>query len=284
MATVVIGARGQLGTDLLRLLGSDGIPPSHDELDITRIDHVRDALRSLRPERVINAAAYNLVDRAEDEPAVAFAVNALGPRHLALVCAELDVPLVHVSTDHGFGLDAEHRTPYVETDPPGPLSAYATSKLTGEYFVRSLCPRHFVVRTCGLYGTPSARGKGNFVQTMLRLGREKGRVSVVDDQFCTPTSTANLARAIIGLAATDAYGLYHATNAGETTWCRFAREIYRLAGMEVEVTAITTAEFGAKARRPAYSVLDCTKLTRTIDWSLPAWEQALAAYLAGAEL
>jgi dTDP-4-dehydrorhamnose reductase len=228
---------------------------------------------------VINAAAYNFVDRAEDERDRASAVNALGPRHLAESCASLDIPLDHVSTDYVFGQDAGRRIPYSEADHPGPLSEYARSKLAGENSVRDVCPKHFIVRTCGLYGRASSPGKGNFVETMLRLGRERGAVSVVDDQWCTPTSAVDLADAIAGLIATDNYGLYHATNAGSTTWCGFATEIFRLAGLAVDVKPITTAQFGARAGRPAYSVLDSSKLAATIGRPMRPWQEALADYL-----
>jgi dTDP-4-dehydrorhamnose reductase len=184
-----------------------------------------------------------------------------------------------VSSDYVFGQDAMRRIPYTEYDHPGPSSEYARSKLAGENAVRDRCPAHFVVRTCGLYGRASSPGKGNFVETMLRLGRERGAVSVVDDQWCTPTSAADLADALAGLIETNRYGLYHATNAGSTTWCGFASEIFRQAGLAVDVKAITTAQFGARAGRPAYSVLDSSKLADTIGRPMRPWQEALADYL-----
>jgi dTDP-4-dehydrorhamnose reductase len=141
--------------------------------------------------------------------------------------------------------------------------------LAGENFVRAKCSRHFVVRTCGLYGLTALHGagKGNFVETMLRLGRERKQLRVVDDQRCTPTATADLADALVQLIETDAFGLYHATNSGSLTWCEFAREIFRLAKLEVEVTPITTAEFGAKAHRTVFSVLDCSQAGERHRWT-----------------
>jgi dTDP-4-dehydrorhamnose reductase len=279
MRIALIGAAGQLGTALTKRLEGEIIPLGRDALDIADANCVTEALTSSRPELVINAAAYNFVDRAENESDRAFAVNALGPRHLAESCAALDVPLVHVSTDYVFGEDAGRRIPYTESKVPGPLSEYARSKLAGENFVRDLSPKHFVVRTCGLYGRASSPGKGNFVETMLRLGKERGAVSVVDDQWCTPTSAADLADAIAGLVTTNKYGLYHATNAGSTTWCGFATEIFRQADLGVEVQPITTADFGARAARPAYSVLDSSKLAATIGRSMRPWQEALADYV-----
>ncbi len=279
MRIALIGAAGQLGTALTARLQGELVPVARDALDIADAAQVADVVTRSQADVVINAAAYNFVDRAEDERERATAVNAHGPKNLAEICALLKIPLVHVSTDYVFGQDAARRKPYSESDVPGPLSDYARSKLAGETFVRDVCPKHFAVRTCGLYGRASSPGKGNFVETMLRLGRERGAVSVVDDQYCTPTSAADLADAIARLITTDQYGLYHATNAGSTTWCGFATEIFRQAGVNVEVQPITTAQFGAKAGRPAFSVLDCSKLAGVIGKSLRPWPDALAEYL-----
>lgn len=279
MRIVLIGAGGQLGTALGVRLADQVIPLGRDVLDLTNPGSIRETLPQARPDVVINAAAYNFVDQAEEEPDRAFAVNALGPKALAEACATLGVPLVHVSTDYVFGGRLPGTTPWRESDVPAPSCEYARGKLAGETFVQSGCKRHFVIRACGLYGRASSPGKGNFVETMLRLGKERGAVSVVDDQWCTPTAAADLAGAIADLIATDKYGLYHATNAGITTWCRFAREIFRCAAMAVEVIPITTAQFGAKAPRPTYSVLDNSKLTATIGRSLRPWQDALTEYL-----
>lgn len=279
MPTLITGARGQLGRSLSARLPHNAVPLGRDELDVADAAAVRTQIESAQPEVVINCAAYNLVDKAEEEPEAAHRVNALGPRNLALACAEFGAILVHVSTDYVFGLDDARRAPYSEDDAPGPVSAYGTSKLAGEYFVRSLCPSHFVVRTCGLFGPVESSGRGNFVETMLRVGGERGTVSVVDDQICSPTSTDDLADAILALLETHAYGLYHATNQGETTWKGFAEEILQQAGMEVEVQATTTADWGAAAGRPSYSVLDCGKLHNTTGLPMPDRTDALARYL-----
>ena len=285
MRIVLIGARGQLGTDLLPRLQErhDVVPLGHMDIELTDASAAERVLGNAEPDFVINAAAYNFVDQAEDEPDVAFAVNGLGPRNLALFCGGRDIPLLHISSDHVFGQDADRTTPYLETDCPGPVSAYAVSKLAGEYFVRGLCQRHFVVRTCGLYGHAAldGGGKGNFVETMFRLGTEKDSLRIVDDQCCTPTATSDLARAIALLIETQSYGLYHATNGGSTTWCGLAREIFRIADIDVAVTPITSEEFDAKARRPHYSVLDTTRLTTTIEAEFPDWQAALKTYIDG---
>lgn len=276
----LIGAEGQLGRAMRTRFGDDNLVPlTHADIEIGDRESVRQALAKVEPDCVVNTAAYNFVDRAEDEPEEALRSNALGPRHLAAYCADRDIVLVHVSTDYVFGLDDSRRTPYRETDVPGPLNAYAVSKLAGEHWVRSLCARHYVLRTCGLFGKTRSPGSGNFVETILRLGQERDELAIVDDQRCTPTSALDLARAIDSLVRTGAYGLYHATNSGETTWFGFAREIVRLSGLNVTLREISSAEFGAKARRPHYSVLDTNRLTSTIGLELPDWQHALSKYL-----
>jgi dTDP-4-dehydrorhamnose reductase len=288
MRVALIGSSGQLGTDLwhrLQAAGHDVLPLGHLDIEITNAASVAATLEPLAPQVVVNTAAYNLVDKAENEPDIAFAINALGPRNLARLCDARGWTLMHISSDYVFGLETSRTTPFTEADLPGPTSAYGLSKLAGEYFVRSECARHFVVRTCGLYGVAARRGKGkgNFVETMLRLGSDRKQLRVVDDQRCTPTSTADLADALTKLVATDAFGLYHATNDGSMTWCELATVIFRLAKLDVEVTPMTSAEFGAKARRPAFSVLDCGKLVSTIGAPLPNWHDAVARYLVSRE-
>ena len=277
----VIGASGQLGSELCQQLGNAAVPWTRAAIDLT--DHVALApmLRDSGVDLVINTAAYNKVDLAEDEPELAFAVNAFGPRQLALACAELELPLMHVSTDYVFGQEVHRDRPWQETDAPGPVSAYGTSKLTGEYFVRSLCPQHYVVRTCGLYGHAARQGagKGNFVETMLRLGREREELRIVNDQHCTPTSVRDLAAALIELAATEQFGLYHATNSGQTTWAELAAEVFSLEQMNTRVIPIPSAEYPTKARRPRYSVLSCTRLEEVLGRPLPSWQEALRRYL-----
>jgi len=279
MRTLLIGARGQLGTALAPLFDGELHAPSRGELDLADPPAAYRWVMGCRPDLVINAAAYNLVDRAEDEPQVAYAINALGPRALARACAELGCALVHVSTDHVFGIEPQRQTPYREEDAPGPVSAYGVSKLAGEYFVRAGCPRHFVVRTCGLYGVAASPGKSNFVETMLRKAREQNEITVVQDQRCTPTWAADLARAIWRLVATQQYGLYHATNSGQTSWYEFARTILEMARLDARVVPTSSAQYAARAARPKYSVLDGSLLFRAIGSALPDWRESLANYL-----
>lgn len=280
MRIALIGAAGQLGSDLQLQLRADVVPLRHQDLELGDDDSVPRVLAAIAPEVVINCAAYNFVDRAEDEPTAAWQINTLGPRRLAKFCAARDAVLVHFSTDYVFGLDQQRSEPYREVDLPGPLGTYGLSKLSGEFAVRALCEKHFVIRTCGLYGQAARRGagKGNFIETMLRLGRERPQLSVVADQVCTPTSTADLASAVASLIETTAYGLYHATNSGQMSWFELAREALRLEGLTTPIVPITTAQFGAKAPRPHFSVLNSEQLTRVLGRPLPDWHDALTRY------
>lgn len=280
MVTVVLGAAGQLGRDLLPRLPGNVIPLGRAAVDITDAAALRGYMIAVRPNVVINCAAYNFVDKAESEPEAAFAVNAWAVRNLATLCREFDSTLIHFSTDYVFGLDESRTTPLTEDNSPGPVSVYGLSKLAGEYLVRGVCPKHVVIRTCGLYGVWGSGGKGgNFVETMLRVAGQGKPLRVVNDQRCTPTFTADLADATANLIATKAYGLYHVTGAGDCTWYEFAREIFRQVGLTVDLAPITSGEFGAAARRPRYSVLSNDRL-RSAGVAAPRpWAEALADYL-----
>ncbi len=282
MRIAVLGSTGQLGTELCAKLGAQVRAWCRPAIDLTSRDSLQAALDQEPVDLVINAAAYNKVDLAEDQPQQAYLENALGPRLLALECAVRDITLMHVSTDYVFGLDLQRQVPYRESDAPGPASAYGLSKLAGEYYVRALCPKHFVIRTCGLYGhaARTGAGKGNFVETMLRLGRERNELRIVNDQYCTPTSVADLATWLIALAKSTQYGLYHATNTGSTTWAEFAQEIFQSANLSTRVMPIPAAEYPTKARRPGYSVLNTDQLSTTLSIPLNHWKAALHTYLA----
>jgi dTDP-4-dehydrorhamnose reductase len=281
MRYAVLGAAGQLGRDLCPRLQGDVVALGRDRADLTRPETLRAAFEEVRPEVVINCAAYNFVDRAETEPAAAFAVNAWGVRDLATLCREHDCMLVHFSTDHVFGLDEQRRSPWNETDAPGPVSVYGLSKLAGEYLVRAICPRHLVIRTCGLYGLWGSGGKGgNFVETMLRLGAQGKPVRVVADQTCTPTYTPDLADATVALLGSGQSGLYHLTSSGACSWFEFAKAIFDLTGTRVEAVPITSGEYNAAARRPAYSVLAPEGIRGLGLQLLRPWRDAVAVYLA----
>ncbi len=279
MRIVVLGAGSQLANDILRTTADwSFLPFTHAEVDICDFAHVRKRLGEVEADAVINTAAFHRVDECEDEPEKAFWVNSYAVRNLAQSCEDLGCTLVHFSTDYVFG--GEKRLPYTEDDPPHPLNVYGVSKLAGEYFVESICSRHFVVRSSGLYGTLGSRGKGGtFVETMIRLAREGTPIRVVNDQVMAPTYTKDLAQKIIQLMQTRAYGLYHITNSGGCSWYEFAKKIFELTGLNPNLVSTTTAAYGAKARRPAYSVLAHKRLKEVTLNDLRPWSEALEAYL-----
>ncbi|MEY4179990.1 MAG: hypothetical protein RLY70_3564 [Planctomycetota bacterium] len=274
---VVTGANGQLGGELCRRLGAHARSVARDEFPLEDPEAAISWLRRERPRTVVHCAAYTAVDRAETEPERCLAVNAEAVRQLVEAAREMEIRWVQVSTDYVFGADAARHWPYRETDPTGPLGVYARSKLLAEAYVATL-PRHLIVRACGLYS--AWPGSVNFPATILRLAGERPRLRVVADQRCSPTYAPHLAAAICFLLEREAGGLFHIAGGGETTWHEFATELLRQAGMEVPIDAITTEQFGARAARPRYSVLDCSKYLTLGGPALPPWREALAEYLA----
>jgi dTDP-4-dehydrorhamnose reductase len=257
----------------------DVVALTHDRLEIADGAAVADALATLRPRIVVNAAAFHNVPRCETEETTAFAVNAIAPRHLARAATKVGARLVQVSTDYVF--DGAKGAPYVETDRPNPLNVYAVSKLAGEHAVLSDDGNHQVVRSSGLYGMWPCRAKGgNFIDTMFRLAREKPTVTVVRDEVLTPTYTADLAAQIRLLALEGPPGLFHATAQGSCSWYDFARVIFDVAGLTTPLEPTTVAAFPSPVRRPTYSVLDNAALRAAgIDRMRP-WRAALEDYLA----
>ncbi|HUW65463.1 MAG TPA: dTDP-4-dehydrorhamnose reductase [Spirochaetia bacterium] len=275
MRVMVTCPSGMLGQDVVGVLtgrGHEVVPLSHAALDITNLNKVRDTVAGHEPEVVINCAAYTAVDAAESDWKRALAVNGLGPRNLARACRENGADLLQVSTDYVFS--GEKDSPYGVFDPPGPVNAYGRSKLWGELAVEKVLRRAYIVRTSWLFGSGP-----NFVHTMLKLGREKECLKVLDDQKGAPTYTVDLAGALADLVESRDYGVYHLTNGGATTWCGLAREIFRQQGLPVEVNPCTSADFPRPARRPANSLLDPFPLREIIGYLLPSWEDALGRYL-----
>jgi dTDP-4-dehydrorhamnose reductase len=283
MRIVVVGGNGQLGSDIASAYADRGdavVSLTHADIELSNLDAVRCCLGATSADVVVNTAAMHHVEKCEEQPEKAFAVNAIGARNLALVTRELAMVLVHISTDYVF--DGAKGKPYHEGDVPLPLNVYGNSKLAGEYLVRTVNPRHFVLRTSALYGKHPCRAKGgqNFVDLMLRLGRERGKVRVVDTEFVSPTSTTDLARQIVALSGCDAFGLYHATGEGSCSWYEYAKEIYSLANLNAKVEVASSSEFPAKVARPSYSVLENRALNQLGLNTFRPWQEALAAYLA----
>jgi dTDP-4-dehydrorhamnose reductase len=269
---LVVGANGMLGRDLMTVFPGELRGVDIGEIDITSPESVRTLLVSLKPEVVVNVAAYTDVDGCETNRELAFAVNGAGVGYLARVSADIGAKLVQISTDYVF--DGGKGSPYLEDDPTGPLSVYGQSKLLGEQNAR-LNPNHLIIRTQWLYGL---HGK-NFVETMLRLATERTELSVVDDQIGSPTWTVDLAGAIRALVEAGCRGTYHAANAGFCSWNEFARAIFADAGVKITVKPMTTTELNRPAPRPLYSTLDCGKLARDSGFMPQGWRDALKTYL-----
>lgn len=278
MRLLAIGSSGQLARSLTGMVAPSGsaiIAMGRPELDLLQPASITTALDAVQPDVVVNAAAYTAVDKAESEPEMALAVNAIGTEALARACALRAIPFIHVSTDYVF--DGSKSSPYSEADPVAPLGAYGRSKLEGEQRVAAVCVKHIILRTAWVF---SPYGQ-NFVKTMLRLAGSRPEISVVDDQIGNPTYAPHLAAAIVEVAKAAArredvpWGIYHAAGSGEVTWCGLAREVFAvsesLGGPKAGVRAITTAEYPTPAKRPANSRLECTRLGNAFGVELPAW-------------
>jgi dTDP-4-dehydrorhamnose reductase len=279
----LVGANGQLGSDLAKVLplrGHELVALSHTDIEVTDPVNVNKVMVTHRPDAVINMAAFHKVDLCEEEFEKTFAVNTYGARTLAMACRDYDAALVHMSTDYVFGGDRKHQQPYVETDREAPINVYGVSKLAGEQLIQYLLARHFIFRVSGLYGVAGSSGKGgNFVELMLRLAGEGKDIRVVDDQRLTPTYTVDLAEQMAAVIESDQYGLYHATSHGDCTWYEFAAEIFKLSGLKPNLGRAKTGDFGEKATRPAYSVLENQRLTKLGFDQMRPWQEALTAYL-----
>ena len=275
MRTLVFGARGQLGRDLVEVMGRDGPVTGRDlpELDIADETAVERAVADFAPELVINAAAYTDVEGAETRREEAFRVNATGAGVVAAAAARRDLPVVYYSTD--FVFSGDKKTPYEPDDPPRPLGAYAESKRAGELATRDANPRCFILRTAWLYGP----GKNNFVEKILRAAETRPELRVVEDEIGSPTYTLDLAEATRALCRRDAFGFYHAVNAGACSRYEFAKTIVQLAGLSVPVYPCKAEEMKSAARRPAYSVLSNDRLETATGHRMRAWRTALEAYM-----
>ena len=276
MNILVTGAGGQLGFDLAKELNQRGhgvCCPDSKELDITDPEAVQTVLTALHPDAVMHCAGYTAVDNAEDDAARCDLVNVTGTENVARACAEIGAKLLYVSTDYVFPGTGER--PWEPDDATAPVNVYGMSKYLGEEAVRRLVPTHFVVRISWLFG----RNGKNFVKTMLRLGAEREKLTVVCDQIGSPTYTVDLARLLADMIETDRYGTYHATNEGFCSWYEFACAIMEKAGLPAKVEPVTSAEYAAKAARPFNSRMSKTKLTENGFARLPDWQDALERYM-----
>lgn len=283
MRTVIVGADGQLGSDLVSVLSQSNdheiVALTLADIDVASRESVASALTTAQPNVVINTAAMHHVEKCEEDPARSFAVNAEGARNLSMLCNDLGATLLHISTDYVF--DGEKRAPYEEDDLPAPLNVYANSKLAGEHFVQSTADSFYIVRVSGLYGSNVCLAKGqNFVSLMLKLASERDEIAVVDDEILTPTWTLEIGRQIEALLASDAEnGIYHATAEGQCSWYDFARKIFDVSGSTVHLRKAEPGEFPVKVNRPSYSVLENANLKKNSLNRMRAWDDALESFL-----
>ncbi|MFG6395200.1 MAG: dTDP-4-dehydrorhamnose reductase [Lachnospiraceae bacterium] len=275
---LITGAFGQLGRSLISLLegtGTEVASTDSDTLDICDYNQVQEFVSAHKPDTIINCAAYTAVDKCETDALNAERVNAKGPENLAVAAAREGAQIVQVSTDYVF--DGMAKVPYTEEDKTNPQSVYGRTKLEGEKAVIKNCDKYFIVRTAWLYGEGS-----NFVRTMLKLADERDKLTVVNDQYGTPTSSLELARMILNIIPYRQYGIYHGTCEGSTNWYEFACEIMKQAGKDIEVLPVTTDEYQAGkniAARPAYSVLENKKLNSMGSYRMKEWKEALTEYM-----
>ena len=284
MRVLVTGAKGQLGSDLLSELSKrniDAIGIDIEELDITDANATMELIKKIHCEKaldaIIHCAAYTAVDNAEENEELVTRINADGTKNIAKAAKDLDLAMMYISTDYVFNGEGER--PWEPDDDREPLNVYGMAKYKGELYVEELLTKFFIVRISWVFGLHG----NNFIKTMLRLGRERTAVSVVDDQIGSPTYTPDLSRLLADMILTDKYGRYHATNEGLCSWYEFALEIFKQAGVEVEVTPVSSDAFPVKAKRPHNSRMDKSKLTEAGFKLLPTWQDALSRYLSELE-
>lgn len=288
MKILITGAKGQLGKQITNILRNGQseigkLPKEYenveiigvdvDVLDITDINAVRNYLTSVKPEIIINCAAYTNVDACESNEDLAFKINALGPRNLAIISNEVNAKVVHVSTDYVFS--GEGTVPFKEYDETTPVSVYGKTKLAGEKFVREIADKYYIIRTAWLYGYEGS----NFVYTIIKAGKEKGYLTVVDDQRGNPTNAEDLAHHMLKVAVTEEYGTYHCTGTGECSWYDFASKIIEFSNIDCKVDPVTSNDYVRAAKRPSYSSLDNMMLRVTVGDEMRNWEDALKVFL-----
>jgi dTDP-4-dehydrorhamnose reductase len=280
MVVLVTGANGQLGQSIQSI--AEKFPDiefvfcDSNKLDITDYDNVNAVFDEFIPKYCINAAAYTAVDRAESEPQKAYSINVLGTQNLAKVCKINSTILLHISTD--FVFDGTKKTPYTETDEPNPTGVYGQTKLDGEDAIQELWEKHYIVRTSWVY----SQFGSNFMKTMLRLGKEREELSVVNDQIGTPTNAIDLAKTLIKICltnnqqpTTNNFGIYNFSNEGQCSWYDFAQKIFEINNITIDLHPIPTKDYPTPAKRPAYSVLDKNKINRVFGVEIDSWETSL---------
>jgi dTDP-4-dehydrorhamnose reductase len=282
MKVLLIGANGQLGTDLNLLLVKEGMEVravANREIDVRNPEATMELVASVRPDVVINTAAFHKLEECDTQPLVAYEVNAIGARNLARACEKHDSALMHFSTDYVF--DGAKGSAYIETDLTTPINVYGVTKVASEAMVAYTMRRYFLVRVCGLYGKAGPSGKGaNFVENMLNKARDGAAIRVVDDQVLSPTYTLDLAEKLVDLLALDAYGLYHLSSEGQCSWHEFAAKIFDLTGVKANLSPCKTTDFPGPVKRPLVSAMNKSKFNELGLGQMPHWSESLDKYLA----
>lgn len=277
MKIVVIGAKGQLGSDLVKAFDNyQCIPLTHQDIEVVDQEQCAEVIEKLAPDAVINTGAFHQVDACERDPQKAFLINTVGAKNVAEACTKAGATCIFISTD--FVFDGKKDAPYTEDDPPSPVNIYGISKLGGELYTRK-APKHYIVRVASLFGVAGASGKGgNFIETMIKKARQQEKTNVIDDVWMSPTYTRDAAGMIKKILETQIpYGIYHVTNNGCCSWFDFAQEIFSQLSLEVELSAIKSSQLNQKALRPAFSALKSGKLTGAL--TMRNWKDALNSYL-----
>ncbi len=280
MRVLVTGAKGQLGTDVMAELKSNNIEAvgiDREELDIVDAKACEEFFDKANAEKridaVIHCAAYTAVDKAEDEQELSYNINALGTKNIATACKKFDMKLMYISTDYVFNGQGER--PWEPDDERQPLNVYGKTKYEGELFVEEIAKKYFIVRIAWVFGIAG----NNFIKTMLKLAKERDSLTVVDDQIGSPTYTADLSKLLVSMIQTDKYGRYHATNEGYCSWYEFAKEIFKVAGVTINVASVDSSAYPAKAKRPANSRMEKKKLDEMGFKRLPSWQDATRRYI-----
>ncbi len=276
MKVLVTGANGQLGYDVVEVLKLRNIEccgTTRNDFDLCDFTRAEKFITAFHPDVIIHCAAYTAVDKAEDEKDICRAVNAVGTENIAKICKKINAKMLYISTDYVF--DGTKKGFYEVDDTPNPINVYGQTKLEGEQAVQKILDRYFIVRISWVFGEHG----NNFVKTMLRLGKERKKISVVSDQIGSPTYTEDLAQLLVDMVQTDKYGIYHATNEGECSWAEFAEVIFKVAGINVNVKHITSDEYFTKANRPQNSRMSKYCITNNGFKKLPKWEESLRYFL-----
>lgn len=281
MKIAVLGATGQLGTDIVFELQKthEVIPFSHEDMAVENFDDTRNKLSKVQPDCIVNTTAYHNVELCEKNPQQAFLINATALQNLSIVANDLKSSLVHFSTNYVFGGE-EQRIPYKESDRPFPINMYGISKLAGEYLIQSYCKKWYIFRVAGLFGKTGTKAKKykNFIDMMVHLAKGKAELPSSNDEIFTFTSTKDLSEMLAFILPTEQYGLYHATNSGECSRFTFSKEIYRLLNIDCKLNGVGRSYFPTQYKQPSYTVLDNSKLAK-IGFKMPHWKDSLKEYI-----